>query len=102
VRDRLGAQVPDGSAYETVGGYVMSVLGRVPVVGDEVYVPAWSVQVHSMDGRRVDRLRFTPLPDEPEQHTTDPAKGLAAGQDVRRGRPERNDRPEPLGGADSG
>ena len=39
VRDRLGAVVPDGPAYETVGGFVMAVLGRVPVVGDEVDLP---------------------------------------------------------------
>jgi CBS domain containing-hemolysin-like protein len=62
VRDRLDAPVPDGPAYETVGGYVMACLGRVPVVGDEVLVAGWSLQVHVMDGRRVDRLRFTPLP----------------------------------------
>jgi CBS domain containing-hemolysin-like protein len=62
VRDRLGAPVPDGPAYETIGGYVMACLGRVPVVGDEVFVTGWSLQVHVMDGRRVDRLRLTPLP----------------------------------------
>ena len=60
VRDRLGALVADGPAYETVGGYVMACLGRVPVVGDEVSVPGWMMRVDAMDGRRVDRLRFTP------------------------------------------
>jgi CBS domain containing-hemolysin-like protein len=66
VRDRLGAPVPDGPAYETIGGYVMACLGRVPVVGDEVQVPGWAMRVEAMDGRRVDRLRFTPLEDESE------------------------------------
>ena len=64
VRDRLGALVPDGPAYETIGGYVMACLGRVPVVGDEVSVAGWSMRVDAMDGRRVDRLRFTPSEDE--------------------------------------
>ncbi|HET7303301.1 MAG TPA: hemolysin family protein [Segeticoccus sp.] len=58
VRDRIGAAVPDGSAYETVGGFVMAVLGRVPVVDDEVRVPGWTLRVSAMDGRRVDRLRL--------------------------------------------
>jgi CBS domain containing-hemolysin-like protein len=58
VRDRIGASVPDGSAYETVGGFVMAVLGRVPVVGDEVRVPGWTLSVVAMDGRRVDRLKL--------------------------------------------
>jgi len=66
VRNRLGARVPDGPAYETIGGYVMACLGRVPVIGDEVSVTGWSMRVDAMDGRRVDRLRFTPLEDESE------------------------------------
>jgi len=66
VRDRLGAPVPDGPAYETIGGYVMTCLGRVPVIGDEALVTGWSMRVDAMDGRRVDRLRFTPLEDESE------------------------------------
>ena len=66
VRDRLGAPVPDGPAYETIGGYVMACLGRVPVIGDEVLVTGWSMRVDAMDGRRVDRLRFTRLEEESE------------------------------------
>lgn len=79
VRDRLGALVPDGPAYETIGGYVMACLGRVPVVGDEVSVTGWTMRVDAMDGRRVDRLRFTPLEDESEGVAeillTDPSDG---------------------------
>ena len=66
VHDRLGADVPEGPAYETVGGFVMAALGRVPVVGDTVTVPGWTVRVEAMDGRRVDRLRFTPHPPGPD------------------------------------
>jgi len=79
VRDRLGALVADGPAYETIGGYVMACLGRVPVVGDEVSVPGWSIRVDAMDGRRVDRLRFTPAEVEPDDFakllSTDPSRG---------------------------
>ena len=71
VRDRLGAEVPDGPAYETVGGFVMAALGRVPAVGDEVGVPGWTVRVEAMDGRRVDRLRFSPLAEEHPAHGHD-------------------------------
>ena len=84
VRDRLGAPVPDGPAYETIGGYVMACLGRVPVIGDEVSVTGWSMRVDGIDGRRVDRLRFTPREDESEgskgsegseTNRTDPSNG---------------------------
>lgn len=60
VRDRLGAPVPEGPAYETVGGWVMEALGRVPAVGDEVELEGWRATVMDMDSRRVDRLRFRP------------------------------------------
>jgi len=69
VRSRVGAPVPDGSAYETIGGYVMACLGRVPVVGDEVFVTGWGMLVHTMDGRRVDRLTFTPLAESSDDDT---------------------------------
>ncbi len=65
VRDRIGAPVPDGPAYETVGGFVMAALGRVPETHDEVSVPGWVIRVAAMEGRRVDRLRFVPAPGRP-------------------------------------
>ncbi|MDQ2849852.1 hemolysin family protein [Dermatophilaceae bacterium Sec6.4] len=62
VHERIGADIPIGSAYETMGGFVMASVGRVPVVGDEMQLPGWTLRVISMDGRRVDRLRLTPAP----------------------------------------
>ena len=83
VRDRLGALIADGPAYETVGGYVMACLGRVPVIGDEISVPGWTVRVDAMDGRRVDRLRFTPAPDNSDGladfRPDDPSRGGDSG-----------------------
>jgi CBS domain containing-hemolysin-like protein len=61
VRARADLAVPDGSAFETVGGYVMARLGRVPRVGDEVGIPGAVLRVDRMDGRRVDRLRALPI-----------------------------------------
>jgi len=58
VRARVGVAIPDGPAYETVGGWVMATLGRVPAVGDVVGVDGWSARVVDMDGQRVDRVRL--------------------------------------------
>ncbi|WP_323096738.1 hemolysin family protein [Intrasporangium sp. YIM S08009] len=63
VRDAFDADVPDGPEYETMGGFVMAALGRVPATGDTVHVPGWRINVVGMEGRRVDRLRFVPDPD---------------------------------------
>ncbi len=62
VRARLGAAVPDGPAYETIGGWLMAELGRVPEVGDEAVVDGWTARVVDMDGHRVDRVRLVPPP----------------------------------------
>ncbi len=61
VRERVGADVPDDGAYETLGGYLMSRLGRVPAVDDQVELPGGVLTVLRMDGRRVDRVRWTPV-----------------------------------------
>jgi CBS domain containing-hemolysin-like protein len=50
--------VPDESAYETVGGYVMSQLGRIARTGDVVDTPGGTLTVTRMDGRRIDRICF--------------------------------------------
>lgn len=60
VRDRVGAEIPDDGSYETVGGFVMSRVGRVPRAGDTVILPGGRLRITRMDGRRVDRLRWTP------------------------------------------
>ena len=56
-----GLTVPDEAAYETVGGYVMSQLGRIAAVGDTVDVGGGTLSVTRMDGRRIDRICFRPV-----------------------------------------
>jgi len=58
--ERTGISVPDDGPYETVAGFVMSELGRLPVVGDTVSIDEGLFTVERLDGRRIDRLRFTP------------------------------------------
>ncbi|RNI20944.1 hemolysin family protein [Flexivirga caeni] len=70
VHDRIGATVPEGAYYETLGGFIMAAVGRVPRVGDEVALDGWTLRVVAMDGRRVDRVRIArviPAPAEVEQ-----------------------------------
>ncbi|MFC7790130.1 hemolysin family protein [Microbacterium sp. MAHUQ-60] len=66
---RTGLDVPEGEVYDTVGGYVMSLLERVPVLGDEVRIPGGTLAVIRMDGRRVDRIRYTADPSVPGDGT---------------------------------
>ncbi len=60
----MAIKVPDNGAYETVAGYIMSQIGRIPTVGDELAIANGTLRVERMDGRRVDRVRFTPYAEE--------------------------------------
>jgi CBS domain containing-hemolysin-like protein len=68
--DRLaevGATVAEGE-YETVGGYLMTHLGKVPKRGDAVAGDGYEMTVRRMDGRRVREVELTviPRPDDDE------------------------------------
>lgn len=54
----FGIEIPDSDDYDTASGFVMTELGRVPEVGDEVELDTGVIRVALMDGRRIDRLRF--------------------------------------------
>ncbi|MET3808994.1 hemolysin family protein [Arthrobacter sp. UYEF3] len=75
-----GLTVPDEATYETVGGYVMSQLGRMAAVDDTVDVAGGSLRVTRMDGRRIDRICFTPVATEHEQHGGKDGRIDAAGK----------------------
>ena len=82
--DRAGITVPEDGPYETVAGFVMSEIGRLPVVGDEVAIEGGALRVERLDGRRIDRIRYTPTPTPPEKDR--PVDELAA--EVKRRREE--------------
>lgn len=60
LRDRLNIEIDEDGPYETVGGFIMSALGRIPEIGDRVEIPVGALIVEQLEGRRVDRVRFVP------------------------------------------
>ena len=65
VLEQTGIEIPEEDAYDTVAGFVLRELGRIPDVGDEVELAdGGTLRVMRMDGRRIARLRYTspPLP----------------------------------------
>lgn len=62
--DATGLALPDGD-YETVAGYLISRLGRIPEVGDGTEVAGARLEVERMTGRRVSAVRVTPPPGQP-------------------------------------
>lgn len=53
--EQSGVDIPEGP-YETISGYVMHFLGRIPVEGDLLNVNGIRITVLSMEGKRVGRL----------------------------------------------
>lgn len=52
----------DDPNYDTIAGYVMGQLDRIPRIGDEVKVDGVVFRVQSMDGKRIARLLVPPRP----------------------------------------
>ena len=61
VEQRVGLVIAEDEDYDTIGGFMMAELGKVPERGDSVELGSGTLTVLQMDGLRVDRLRFVPL-----------------------------------------
>jgi putative hemolysin len=48
--------------FETVAGFVIDRLGRLPAAGDQLVLPEMEIEVVDMDGRRIDKLLVTLSP----------------------------------------
>ena len=59
--ETTGLELPEGP-YETVAGYVLAELGRLPEIGDTIEVEGRTLAVVELDGRRIARLLVTPPP----------------------------------------
>ena len=60
VVQRLNVQI-DREGFETVGGYLLSHLGRVPAVGERFELDGLNVDVLDAERRRINKVRITKL-----------------------------------------
>ena len=69
VVQRLNVQI-NREGFETVGGYLITHLGRVPAVGEQIDVDGLHIEVLDVERRRVNKVRMTRrLVDEPAHET---------------------------------
>ena len=74
VKDTLGiAHLPDedSGSYNTLGGFVMMQVGRVPVTGDTFDAEAYRFEVVDMDEKRVDKVLVSRVPPKEAADTMD-------------------------------
>jgi CBS domain containing-hemolysin-like protein len=68
--ERLGLRLPEGE-YETVAGFLMEKLGRIPKRRDEVEHGEWRLRVRTMQRRRVVQVLVEPT----EEGGSRPSRG---------------------------
>jgi putative hemolysin len=57
-------ELPGEGNYHTLGGYVIYMLGRVPVAGAHFGWGGYRFEVADMDGKRVDKVLIMAAPEE--------------------------------------
>ncbi|KWR73363.1 MULTISPECIES: hemolysin family protein [Glutamicibacter] len=55
-----GDVIPEESAYETIGGFMLAELGRLAELNDQVVTEHGTFTVTELDGRRISQVRFEP------------------------------------------
>ncbi len=63
VNEELGTELFDPH-YDTIAGYMLGKLGRIPKLHDEIKSDGVWLRVEAMDGMRIDRLSLVVLPTE--------------------------------------
>jgi putative hemolysin len=62
--DHIGGPVDPNADYETLAGFVLNTLNRLPEVGETFTIEGWIFEVVDIDGRRIDKILVTPKPIE--------------------------------------
>jgi len=57
VSQLLGAPLPADESYDTLGGFLYTQLGKVPVAGEQLHFGEWVIQVLNVSGRRIGKVR---------------------------------------------
>ncbi|KAB1643555.1 hemolysin family protein [Gulosibacter chungangensis] len=60
LRERLNIHIDEDGPYETVAGFMMHQLARVPSLGEQIGMDEGTLTVEEMDGRRISRIGFVP------------------------------------------
>ena len=66
VRDRLGVEI-EREGFETLGGYLLTHLGRMPYVGETFDVDDLAVEVLEVERRRITKVRVARRQGAPAQ-----------------------------------
>ncbi|GAB4490440.1 MAG: hemolysin family protein [Thermodesulfovibrionales bacterium] len=66
-----GFSIPESNEYDTIGGFLISYLQRMPSVGDSYQTERYNFTIVSVKGRRILKIKATPLGAGDGPHTAD-------------------------------
>lgn len=79
VKEQTGIEIPESDDYDTIAGFMLRELGRMPELGDKVAIPeGGSLTVTRLEGRRISRVKFTAIA-LPEAHGVEGTEGQVQG-----------------------
>lgn len=61
LNEELGIEIPEGD-YQTLAGFVLHRMGRIPEIGDRLEYDDLSITVKAMDGVRIDEVELLRVP----------------------------------------
>jgi putative hemolysin len=59
--------IPESTEYETLGGFLMTTLQKIPQLGDVVVVEGKRIRILEMVGQRISKVKLGKLPESPEE-----------------------------------
>ena len=60
--EQLGITLPIPRDYQTVAGFILSELRRLPLIGEQIELRGWRFEIVDLDGRRIDKVIATRRP----------------------------------------
>lgn len=61
LREGYGIPIPESGEYETVAGFMLATLQRIPKGGEHVYHQGYKFTVVNLDGRRITKVKIEPV-----------------------------------------
>ncbi|MDP3029609.1 MAG: hemolysin family protein [Deltaproteobacteria bacterium] len=58
IEQRFGVEIPEGK-YQSVGGFIINLIGRVPAAGEEISFGPLRIEIESANERKIDKVKIT-------------------------------------------
>ncbi len=64
LEDDYQIEIPESTEYETLGGFLLTTLQRIPRIGDTVEIESKKITVSEMVGQRIAKVKLARMPEE--------------------------------------